>query len=55
MQGRNNYPAIQQFFNASHPAIPFFIASAFGLFLLALPMLFRRTNKFPVKGRVSDP
>ena len=51
---RSTYPAIRELFHAPHPAIPFFVASFLGLLLILLPaMLFRRTNKFPVKGRVN--
>ena len=50
---RTNYPAIQQLFHASHPSIPFFVAALLGLFLILLPPMLRRTNKFPVKGRVN--
>ena len=51
---RTTYPAIRELFHAPHPAIPFFAASLFGLLLILLPaMLLRRTNKFPVKGRVA--
>jgi hypothetical protein len=49
---RTNYTAIQQLTHASHPSIPFFVATLLGLFLIFLPAMFRRTNKFPVKGRV---
>ena len=52
---RTNYTAIQQLFNAPHPSVPFFVASLVGLLIIFLPAMFRRTNKFPVKGRVSDP
>jgi hypothetical protein len=49
---RTEYPAIQQFFNARHPSIPFFVASFIGLLFILLPAMLRRTNRFPVKGRV---
>jgi hypothetical protein len=55
MFGRTNYPAIQQLFQASHPSIPFFVAAFLGLIIIFLPAMFRRTNKFPVKGRVREP
>ena len=48
----NNYPAIQELFSASHPSIPFFVASVIGLVLILLPVMLRRENKFPVQGRV---
>ena len=48
----NNYPALQELFNASHPSIPFFVAALVGLLLILLPAMLRRENKFPVKGRV---
>ena len=51
---RTTYPAIQQFFNASNPATPFFIASFVGLLFILLPTMLRRRNKFPVNGRVSS-
>jgi hypothetical protein len=50
---RTTYPAIQQFFNASNPATPFFIASFVGLLFILLPTMLRRRNKFPVNGRVT--
>jgi hypothetical protein len=49
---RSNYPAIQELFHSPHPSIPFFVASFIGLLFILLPAMFRRTNKFPVKGRV---
>ena len=52
---RTQYPAIQQFFNASHPSIPFFVASLIGLIIILLPGMFRRRNHLPVKGRVNLP
>jgi hypothetical protein len=52
---RTNYTSIQQLFHASHPSIPFFIAAFLGLLIIFILPMFRRTNKFPVKGRVIVP
>ena len=52
---RSTYPAIQEFFHARHPSIPFFIASFLGLLFVLLPAMFRRRNHLPVKGRVRNP
>ena len=52
---RTNYTAIQELTHASHPSVPFFVATLLGLAFIFLPAMFRRTNKFPVKGRVNSP